>query len=41
MWPQYNSQKLVDYAIHMAEIGYIRTKGHICDTVKKNLDKDG
>ena len=34
-------QKLVDYAIHLAEIGYGCTKEHICDTVKEILDKDG
>jgi len=34
-------QKLVDYAIHMAKIGYGCTKEHICDTVKEILDNDG
>ena len=34
-------QKLVDYAIHMAEIGYGRTREQICSTVKKIIDSDG
>ena len=34
-------QKLVDYVIHMAEIGYRCTEEHICDTVKEILDKNG
>ena len=31
-------QKLFDYAIHMAEIGYGRTREQICSTVKKIID---
>lgn len=32
---------LVDYTIHMAEIGFGRTQEQICNTVKNILDKDG
>ena len=34
-------QMLVNYVIHMAEIGYGRTREHLCNTVKEILEKDG
>ena len=34
-------QMLVDWALHMADIGYGRTREQLCATVKEILDKDG
>ena len=34
-------KKLVEYCLHMASIGYGRTREQVCLTVKKILDKDG
>ena len=33
--------KLVDYAVHMCEIGYGRTKEQLLEVVKSIIDKDG
>lgn len=32
---------IVEWALHMADIGYGRTREQVCLTVKKILDKDG
>ena len=34
-------QKLVDYALHMSEIGYGRTKDQLLEMVKKLIESDG
>ena len=34
-------QMLADWALHMADIGYGRTREQLCATVKEILDKDG
>jgi len=34
-------QMLVDWALHMANIGYGRTREQLCATDKEILDKDG
>ena len=34
-------QMLVDWALHMADIGYGHTREQLCATVKEILDKDG
>ena len=34
-------QMLVDWALPMADLGYGRTREHMCATVKEILDKDG
>ena len=33
--------KLVDYAVHMCEIGYGHTKEQLLEVVKSIIDKDG
>jgi len=38
---QAEEQMLVDWALHMADIGYGRTREQLCATVKEILDKDG
>ena len=34
-------QELCDWALHMADIGYGRTREQLCAKVKEMLDKDG